>query len=283
MRIAAICMFSSLGLILSGQPAALLAKAAEAFAANQDAARNWTWTARESKSVAGENGTLLQRFPAAQVQSFVRPDGVRCEAVTAWADGLAPNKLYVDPLTRCDSRDEDDFDVADLLRGRAVRLETQTSEAVVLLIPADAALARSKNPRTRCAAAIEARITLEPNTLFPKRIDGRVVTNGCLGAEPARVHFGAVKDASLVYSTIAPGSKFRLEYEFQPDRFGSTGKGYWLLKRSRYENRSSWVRGESCVYWGRSVPYQSRKKGAWLISEIEVLAREFGSSAKISF
>src|SRR5438034_382123 len=93
----------------------LLAQAAETFDRNRGQEHFWNKTSHETWSATDSRGRILQQFPAVTVESVVRKDGTRCNAVVAWSDGVPAHMLRADEDARCASVGEtesDKFEVA---------------------------------------------------------------------------------------------------------------------------------------------------------------------------
>src|SRR5277367_4695603 len=70
--------------------AALLAKARAAFVENQSQERYWIWTITTTRAILDKNGNTVERIPSVTIESPIRSDGKRCNAVVAWGDGVEP-------------------------------------------------------------------------------------------------------------------------------------------------------------------------------------------------
>ena len=69
---------------------ALLAKARTAFIENHERERFWNWTTISMRSIVDKNGAQLEELPSVTIDSPIRSDGKRCNAVLAWGDGVEP-------------------------------------------------------------------------------------------------------------------------------------------------------------------------------------------------
>jgi hypothetical protein len=269
----------------ANSPQWLLAQAADAFGRNQRQEHSWTKSSREVWSVTDGRGRALQQFPTVTIESVVRNDGTRCNAVVAWSDGVPGHLLQAEEQTRCESvRDtaSDKFDVAALLTDRLVKRESQSAAAIVLTVFPDVRRPRSPDLRIRCAAAIRATVVLDPATFFPRHIDGQVMDDGCdETAPPPPTYYGEPPAAGTVGSTFRKGSTFAYDYEEQKDRFSSASASFWLLARWRYDQRIDWRRGDALFYWGREVEFVAPSRGERLIVVAQVTAEQFGATSKI--
>src|SRR5439155_14879271 len=130
-----------------------LAQAAGTFDRNRGQGHFWNKTSHETWSATDSRGRILQQFPAVTVESVVRKDGTRCNAVVAWSDGVPAHLLRADEDARCASVGEtesDKFEVVALFQNRQVRLESQSTQAIVLTVLADTRRPRPSDLRLRC-------------------------------------------------------------------------------------------------------------------------------------
>jgi len=264
-------------------PEWLLTKAADAFNRNREQERFWNTTSRESWFVSDNRGFVLQRFPAVTVESVLRNDGSRCQAVIQWSDGVPAHLLGGQEDSRCravDASNSDKFDVGALFTGRRVQQKSGSPD-LVLTVFEQGRRGRSQDPLLRCAAAIRATVVLDPLTYFPRRINGEVMDDGCderLTAPPT--YYGARPVSGPVSSTFGQGSTFRYEYEPQ-NRFNSDEAKFWLLTRWSYDQPMAWTLGETFIYWGRQVPYRSLTRGDRLIVNATITGQQFGVTSSV--
>lgn len=86
----------------AGQDAGgLLAKAHTAFIENSAHARYWNWTVVSTRTVIGKDGKVLEELPSVTVESPIRSDGKRCNAVLAWGDGREAYLANASAEERC--------------------------------------------------------------------------------------------------------------------------------------------------------------------------------------
>src|SRR5580693_9801259 len=69
---------------------ALLEKVRAAFFDNQKHERYWNWTTVENRSILDRSGKVIEVLAMVTVDSPIRSDGKRCNAVLAWGDGREP-------------------------------------------------------------------------------------------------------------------------------------------------------------------------------------------------
>jgi hypothetical protein len=168
--------------VSGADPAALLAKVADAFDRNAERERYWTWTSKEIWQIADRTGKVLQQFPSVTIESAIKRDGTRCNAVVAWSDGVPPHLLHADTDSRCDatvSSDSVKFNVTELLKARDVKIASDSPGRIILAIAPDHERARSSDHQVSCAASIRATFLVDPTTFFPRRIEGEVTGDGC--------------------------------------------------------------------------------------------------------
>src|SRR5579871_3977202 len=117
----------------------LLAKAREAFQRNIEHQDHWNWTTTENRVVVDRTGHAVQNLPWVTVESVIRKDGRRCNAVLAWGDGVEPYKLNEDADARCAGQEptEPPFRVESLLQSAKVKLGPGAPAALTLLVEHD--------------------------------------------------------------------------------------------------------------------------------------------------
>lgn len=277
-----IALFLSLAATAGAQDAAtLLAKAREAFIQNQARERHWTWVTATTRAVIDKKGSKLQDLPSFTVESPIRSDGKRCNAVIAWGDSVEPYLANAAADERCKVADEnrDTVQIAELLDPRPAKIESRKA-AITISFPQNKALVSSPDPSKRCAASITGRIQLDAASFFPKRIALEVPDHGCEGQRTVtehyedlsmQVHSGPTKDTTLLY-----------EYELEHDRAGDQSKDYWIaahvhIKRALLP-RSTWI-----VNWSRRTQLTSPAANHFLDYDAKMTATELSAEAKIKF
>ena len=80
---------------------AILANARTAFLENRQRERFWTWTTISDRSITDKAGTVLKKLPQVTIESPIRSDGKRCNAVLAWGDGVEPYLANASADERC--------------------------------------------------------------------------------------------------------------------------------------------------------------------------------------
>src|SRR5438309_10774113 len=85
---------------------ALLAKARAAYLENHERERYWNWTTATTRTILDKDGVEIERLPSVTVESPIRSDGKRCNAVLAWGDGQTPYLADADADARCTVEEE---------------------------------------------------------------------------------------------------------------------------------------------------------------------------------
>lgn len=263
---------------------ALLASSLAAFQHNQNQEKHWNWTATENRSLMDKAGKILQVFPVVTAESVIRTDGRRCNAVVAWGDGKQPYLLNSDPDARCQAMDlfRPAFQIEALLAGGQVKVLSRSATGIALSILPDKARLKSEDPVIRCAASIRATVQLDPKTFFPMRIEGEVVETGCDQQFRPLVQYETIRRTGPLRSNFRKGASFKMEYEFQKDRFQNPANSYWICVDQYYSqpwNSDS----EILYYWGRQVGVTAGSKAHHLVKEIHTKAQEFGVDSQPHF
>jgi hypothetical protein len=218
---------------------ALLAKARVAFVENQKRERYWNWTTFENRSVLDKSGKVIEQIPSVTIDSPIRSDGERCNAVLAWGDGREPYLVNASADERCTVEKEVPgvFRLEALFESRQLKIQSRDANSVVLAIRQDSELVSSADPSERCAGSVEGRIHLDAATFFPKRIDVTIATNGCMQTRRTAVdHYGeesgvespADSSAHPVFSGLLKGSVLQFDYELQKDKTGDATRDFWI-------------------------------------------------------
>jgi hypothetical protein len=250
----------------------LLAKAADAFQRNQAKEGNWSWLVEERAFTRDKAGKIIQQFPMVKVESLIRSDGRRCEAILSWSDDWEPYPEGADNDTRCQLV-EIDFDLAGqalqkLLTSRTGQITEQDAGSMTIAISPDKHLP-SSDPLAKCAAAMQGTVHIDRATLFPQAIRAEVIASGC-----------RVKNGRTTWF-LDKGTSFELQYALQKDRFGKTENDFWILSRKRVEIAPEQP-GTYLIRNRKFAPSAPRTKQG-LVSELHTVAQEFGSQSRISF
>jgi len=209
----------------------LLAKAHTAFVENSDPARFWTWTVVTTRTIVGKDGKVLEGLPSVTIESPIRSDGKRCNAVLAWGDGREPYLANASADERCKVEEEQTtlLPLTDLLASRQAKVESRSASSITLAIHPDKASMESEDPVKRCVASVEATIEIDAASFFPKRIDNRVPNSNCEQKHTSATDHYDGAELHNVMNGYTKGTEMRLEYTAQKDKLGDAHKDYWLF------------------------------------------------------
>src|SRR5580700_8507603 len=112
--------------------ASLLAKARAAFVENRDRERFWNWTTVTNRSIIDKTGTEFEKLPSVTIESPIRDDGKRCNAVMAWGDGTEPYLANASAEERCAVEKEtpEMFQMEAFLESRQAKIESRSPTAI---------------------------------------------------------------------------------------------------------------------------------------------------------
>jgi len=272
------------GLLLAAIPAIaqpsaadLLAKAQAAFDSNRRQESHWNWTTAESHVLVDGSGRMLRRLPDVTVESVIRQDGRRCNAVLSWGDGVAPYKLNEDADTRCSGRDPVDppLRVESLLKSAKIKLLGDFTIA----IRHDKAHLHDPQPEVRCTASVEGVVRLDPATFFPVHLEGKLVDSGCEGETWAELHYGGAPVRLPSRRGLLKGTSFRMEFALQPDKYGKPENSYWISTEQHWDRPFSQIGG--IIYENRRFELNLRN-AAW-VTDSRTAAQEFGVQTSTRF
>lgn len=210
--------------------AALLARARAAFVENQKRDRYWNWTTVENRWILDKGGKVIEQIPSVTVDSPIRSDGKRCNAVLAWGDGREPYLANASADERCALEQETPslFRIEAVLESRQLKIESRDESSIALAIHQDKDLAVSADPVQRCIGSLEGTIQLDAATFFPKRIDVTVARNGCeQGKIAATDHYNGGAALKTVDGYLK-GTVLQFEYALQKDKTGNASKDFWI-------------------------------------------------------
>jgi len=276
-------LFSLLSAVAFAEDAqALLAKARASFVANQAQERYWIWTSITTRSIVDQSGKTVDQFPAVTIESPIRSDGKRCNAVVAWGDGVEPYLKSAGADERCKVEEE----VQPVIRLEAVfesdrvGLTRRTDSEVTLALHPDKGFHNGDEAK-RCAASLEGSIRLDPQTNFPRRIDFTVASGGC---ERKRAlledHYaGSIVQAAGGY---AKGTRVQIEYTLERDKTGHAPRDFWIATRRRViQPLPRNLTG--VVISGRSFEVTSRGPDRQGVSEVTTTATEVSADSLLKF
>ncbi len=229
----ALALLSLLGTAACAQDGqALLAKARAAFLANQPQERYWIWTAITTRSIVDKAGTTRDQFPSVTIESPIRSDGKRCNAVVAWGDGVEPYLKDASADQRCKVEEEVQpvVELEAVLEGEHVTIESRNDSEITLRIHPEKA--ESSDAAKRCAGSLDGSIRLDPQTNFPRHIDFTVTSDGCERKQALlEDHYaGSVVRAAGGY---AKGTRILIEYTLARDKTGNASRDFWISTHRR--------------------------------------------------
>ena len=263
----------------AAQPTAaeLLAKARAAFESNVAKENRWNWKTTQMHVLRTVSGVELRRLPDVTVESVIRQDGRRCNAVTSWGDGVAPYKLDADADTRCGGQDPVDppLRVEALLAATNARLIDPHTVA----IRHDRAHMHDAAPEVRCTASVEGTIRLDPETNFPARIEGKLVDTGCESETWSELHYDGDPVKLPSRRGLFKGTQFRLEFQLQSDKYGNPANSFWITTAQHWYRPFSHIEG--IIYFNRRFAI-NMANAVW-ITDSETVAQEFGVQSQTRF
>jgi hypothetical protein len=268
-----------------GQDAAgLLAKAHTAFVENSAHASFWNWTVVSTRTIVGKDGKTLEELPSVTVESPIRSDGKRCNAVLAWGDGREPYLANASADERCavEKEQTDLLPLEHLLESRQVKVQSRTGNSVTLAIRGDKALMESADPVKRCVASVEATIEIDAASSFPKRIDIYVPNDKC---EQRHVTANDHYDGGVLHNVMngyMKGTRLKLEYEALKDKASDVHKEYWLCTR-RHSERPLQKSSGGIVVSGRLFELKSRGADRRMIIDGSATGSELSAESVLKF
>jgi hypothetical protein len=265
-------------------PVTLLAKAHSAFVENQRRERYWNWTTIENRSILDKSGKVIEKIPSITVDSPIRSDGKRCNAVLAWGDGREPYLVNARADERCALEQETPslFRIEAVLESRELKVESRDESSIALAIHQDKDLAVSADPVQRCIGSLEGTIQLDAATFFPKRINVTVATNGCeQGKIAATDHYnGGVALKSV--DGYPKGTVLQFEYALQKDKTGNASKDFWIC----VHEHSVWPLQKNAtgmLIAGRLFKLASKGADRQGVIEVTTKATELSAESMVKF
>jgi len=261
---------------------ALLEKARTAFLENRERERYWNWTTTSNRWVIDKDGKTVDQLPSVTVESPIRSDGKRCNAVLAWGDGREPYLANADADSRCAVEQEalDLFQVEALLESRAVKLQSRSASQITLEIRPETAT-DTTDPVRRCIASIQAKLELDPHSFFPKRIDVNAIGSGCEHSTTAVDHYDHAPILRAA-SSFRKGTTMVIEYEIQKDKSGNTSKDYWIAVH-RHSVRLLPKDAKFMITWGRRYELTSSGDHRKLVIDGTTVATELAADTTLKF
>lgn len=262
----------------------LLAKAHTAFVENSARARFWNWTVISTRTVVGKDGTVLDELPSVTVESPIRSDGKRCNAVLAWGDGKEPYLANAGADERCavEKEQTDLLPLEELLESRQVKVQSRTEGTITLAIRGDKALMESSDLVKRCVASAEATIEIDAASFFPKRIEIHVPNDHCEQRHvTANDHYDGVV-LQNVMNGYMKGTHLTLDYQVLKDKAGDVHKDYWLCTR-RHSERPLQKSSGGIVVSGRLFELKSRGADRRMIVDGSATGSELSAESVLKF
>ncbi len=257
--------------------AELLAKARAAFEQNRRLESHWNWTTSQTHVLLGAGGKELRQLPAVVVESVIRSDGRRCNAVVSWGDGVPPYKVNEDPDVRCGGQDPVDPPLR--IEALLAAVNTKLIDNTTIAIRRDRALTHDSRPEVRCTASVEGKVRLDPATNFPVLLEGKLVDSGCESDTWAELHYNGDPVKMPSRRGLFRGTSFRLEFALQPDKYGNAANSYWICTEQHWERPFNQIAG--IIYFNRR--FEVDVKNASWVTDSHTTAQEFGVQSLTHF
>jgi hypothetical protein len=263
------------------QAVALLAKARAAFLENQTHARHWTWTTTTTRELLDKDDKRVQALPSVTVDSPIRSDGKRCNALAAWGDGREVYLGAADADTRCAVEAEvlRPFQLEALLESPNVKIRSRSKGVVTLAIARDPGAEASEDVVRRCIASLEATVRLDPETSFPSHIEVKAVGGGCEQATSLTDHYDGSENRKA-RTTFRKGSVKTIDYALQHAKSGKKDNDYWAPVHAHSVNPLM-AHAANLGYWGRIFPIEA--KAARIVIDETTTASELNASSTLTF
>ncbi|HWZ33468.1 MAG TPA: hypothetical protein VNX18_19140 [Bryobacteraceae bacterium] len=284
MRLLAVCLcFLPVGVAADSDASAFLAKARSAFIENRAHERHWTWTTTTTRSIIDKHDNVLEQIPSVTVESPIRSDGKRCNAVLAWGDGREPYLANADADARCTVEQEaqDSFRLDALLRSAHVKIRSRSPQAITLAIDADKGTKDSTDPVQRCTGSAQAIVQIDPATFYPKHIEVTFVESGCEQQVTVVNHYDD-RPISKALSAFRKGSVLQLDYALQRAKAGNAENDFWICEHRHAVNQ---LRGNSrgLILWGRQFELTSSGGDRRVVVDGTTVANELATESTLKF
>jgi hypothetical protein len=262
---------------------AILAKARTAFIENQDRQRFWNWTTISTRTVTDKDGNVLDKLPAVTVESPIRSDGKRCNAVLAWGDGVEPYLANASADERCavESETPNVFRMEAFLESHQVKIQSRTAQAITLTIREDKHAMESDDPVKHCVASVRGTLRVDPATFFPTHIEVTMPSTACVQKRIDAANHYDDTPLKNVTGGSTKGTFFRYDYELQKDKGGDPAKDFWICVR-RYSVRPLEKGAQAMVISGRRLPLTSTGDRR-IVLEGRTAASELSAESLIKF
>lgn len=261
----------------------LLRQAQAAFEHNLEQEKHWNWTTRKAQTVFDPAGRELQRLPDVTVESVIRQDGRRCNAVLSWGDGMPPYQLNADADARCSGQDpvEPPLRVAALLQSGRTSIVAMSPAFITVAIHHDKARIHAAESEVRCTASVEGIVRLDRATFFPVYLEGKIVDSGCESETVVEVHYEGPPVTRPARRALFKGTTFRMEFALQPDKYGTPANSYWISTAQRWSKPLLGASG--FIYFNRRFELLPVDKNCIMLEESRTTAQEFGARSLTVF
>lgn len=267
---------------IADDASALLAKARSAFERNTPQDRYWIWSAVTKRSVIDKDGKLLEELPSVTIETLIRPDGRRCNAVTAWGDGLAPFLENASAEERCQVLEEipSVLQIPAILEKEHAKVQSIKENEITLAIRPDKRPAGGTDEVKRCAGAIQGTIVLDKATAFPKRVNLTVTTNACwMKPAPFEEHY--LSGRMMGRAGLVKGTHIESEYELQKDKTGDASRDFWISVH-RVQTQAV-TKGMAFSISGRLLKLTSTGPDRQMVVETNTAATEVSAESTVKF
>jgi hypothetical protein len=282
-RAIAAALLSASTFVAAEDAHALLAKARTALLQNRERERFWAWSTTTTRRITSRDGRVIEEIPSVTVESPIRSDGRRCNAVLAWGDGREPYLANAAADARCTVEQEtrDLVNEDSILASAHVRVRSRSRTAIVLSFDRDPSLIDSQDPGRRCLASLRGAIEVDPVSFFPRVIDLEVAGHGCEQLVPVVNHYDEQPVRSAM-STFRKGATARWEYQLQKDKAGNAGRDYWICVR-RHSVRPLPDYARVLIVWGRRFELTSFEKNRLAVIDATTTASELSADVVLKF
>ncbi len=267
----------------SGDAREILSKARDAFLDNRERERFWNWTTTTTRSIENYAGRPIEQLPSVTVESPIRSDGRRCNAVLAWGDGREPYLANATADERCKVEAEvhELLNEASILDSARVKVHSQSRDETVLAVSIDKPALLSRDPFRRCTASLEGKIVLDAASSFPKLFDLQLVDSGCEQIVGVVNHYDD-RPITSAMSTFRKGAVVRWEYQLQRDKSGHRERDCWICVR-RHSARPLLEQARSLIIWGRPFELKSFGRGRRIVIDASTSASELAADVILKF
>jgi hypothetical protein len=261
----------------------ILAKARAAFLENRERERFWNWTTVTERSITDKNRNVLDKLPSTTVESPIRGDGKRCNALLAWGDGVEPYLSTATPEERCAVQEENGhlFREEAFLASRRVKLQSQTASAITLSISEDKERMHDPDAAVRCLASVYGIVRIDPASYFPFEIELNMPTSNCLRRLDSVANHYDEAELKNINNGETKGTTVSEHYELQKDKAGDRSKDFWICAR-RHGVRPLEKNAQLFIVSGRQFPLTPASDRK-IIVDSRTFATELAAESLIKF